>query len=217
MTIEKTDMKLDGSAYDNIIDIHNPTRILIVDDNKDIHDDFRLILDSSQTKKNDELDSLLEQILKKQPTPNNEDYHFQIDSAFQGQEALKLIEESYQSEAPYSVVFVDIRMPPGWNGIETIRQIWKKHPQLEMVICTAYSDFSWEEINQVLGGSDHLLVLKKPFDRMEVKQLALSLSAKANYYKQSQECIAALENTVKKQIKELKATKEQAESTNRIK
>jgi len=202
-------MKLDSSTNDSIIDINNPTRILIVDDNKDIHDDFRLILDSSQTTDSDELDDLLEQVLKKQPAPHNEEYNFQIDSAYQGQQALTLIEESYQKEDPYSIVFMDIRMPPGWNGIETIRQIWKKHPQLEMVICTAYSDFSWEEINQVLGGSDHLLVLKKPFDRMEVKQLALSLSAKANYYKQSQECIAALEKTVKKQIKELKLEKEQ--------
>jgi len=197
---------------------HNKiSRILIVDDNKDIHDDFRLILEATQTKESDELDELLEHVLDEKTAYNNDPYLFELDSAFQGQEALQLVEKSYQDGRPYTMIFMDMRMPPGWNGIETIRQIWKVHPDIEMVICTAYSDFSWEEINQTLGGSHRLLVLKKPFDRMEVKQLSLSLSVKSNYYKKYQEHIYELEKAVKTRTKELEKAKIEAESANRAK
>jgi len=197
-------MTIDNSISDNIIDTKQNIRILIVDDNKDIHDDFKLILDSSNAKQNDdELDFLLEQVLNNKVTPSKDVYQFQLDSAFQGQEALKLVEKAYQEGDPYSIVFIDIRMPPGWNGIKTIQQIWNKFPQLEMVICTAYSDYSWEEINQTLGGSHHLLILKKPFDRMEVKQLALSLSVKSIYLKKHHEQIIELKETIKRKTQEL--------------
>jgi len=156
------------SFKNDVVDHDQNARILIVDDNKDIHDDFKLILESAhkeQSDELDELDELLEHVLDEKAVRNSNDCNFQLDSAFQGKEALQLVEEAYSCGRPYTVVFMDVRMPPGWNGIETIRQIWKKFPDIEMVICTAYSDFSWEEINQTLGGSHRLLMLKKPFDR----------------------------------------------------
>jgi len=201
----------------NTIENNKISRILIVDDNKDIHDDFRLILEPTQTEQSNELDKLLEHVLDEKSSHGTDLYQFELDSAFQGQEALQLIEKAYQDGHPYTMVFMDMRMPPGWNGIETIRQIWKTHPDIEMVICTAYSDFSWEEINQTLGGSHRLLVLKKPFDRMEVKQLALSVSVKSNYYTKYQQHISELEKAVKNRTKELEKAKIDAESANRAK
>src|SRR5258706_2749243 len=78
------------------------------------------------------------------------------------------------------MAFVDMRMPPGWDGLETIRRIWEVHPDMEMVICSAYSDHSWDQIQRTLGASDRLLILKKPFDKVEVQQLALALTEKWN-------------------------------------
>lgn len=212
-------MKTEGNVIfnKNTINKSKSSRILIVDDNKDIHDDFRLILKPAQTEQNSGLDELLEHVLDEKITHRAGEYQFKLDSAFQGQEALQLVEKAYQDKDPYTIIFMDIRMPPGWNGIETIRQIWKKYPDIEMVICTAYSDFSWEEINQTLGGSHRLLVLKKPFDRMEVKQLALSLSVKSNYYKKNLDHISDLERAVKNRTKELESAKIDAESANRAK
>jgi signal transduction histidine kinase len=71
-------------------------------------------------------------------------------------------------------------MPPGWDGLETIQRIWQVYPDLETIICTAYSDHSWQEIQHRLGTSDRLLILKKPFDKVEVQQLALALTEKWN-------------------------------------
>ena len=76
------------------------------------------------------------------------------------------------------MVFVDVRMPPGWDGIETIQKIWEKHPQLQIIICTAHSDYSWHNMIKQLGQTDRLLILKKPFDSIEVRQIACSLAKK---------------------------------------
>ena len=69
------------------------------------------------------------------------------------------------------MAYVDVRMPNGWDGIETISRIWQEFPELQVVICTAFSDYSWEEIQERLGHSDRFLILKKPFDNLEVRQL----------------------------------------------
>ena len=69
-------------------------------------------------------------------------------------------------------------MPPGWDGVETFQEIWQVDPYIQMVICTAYSDYSWDETIKKLGESENLLILKKPFDVIEVRQLAYSLSRK---------------------------------------
>jgi PAS domain S-box-containing protein len=69
-------------------------------------------------------------------------------------------------------------MPPGWDGIETIARIWEVDPELQIVVCTAYADYSWEEMRAKVGQPDSLLVLKKPFDNIEVQQVAHALTKK---------------------------------------
>jgi signal transduction histidine kinase/DNA-binding response OmpR family regulator len=78
------------------------------------------------------------------------------------------------------MAFVDMRMPPGWDGVETTLELWKVAPDLQIVICTAYSDYSWDDLLAKIDGSDRLVILKKPFDTIEVLQLANALTAKWN-------------------------------------
>lgn len=173
-------------------------KILIVDDHDDIHEDFKLIFSSVYHLKN-ELDELLEDILDEPERQSlSENYKFEIDSAHQGKEALQLVENAIQNGTPYSVIFMDVRMPPGWNGVETIRQIWKNYPETNIVLSTAYSDFSWEEIIQTLGYSHHLLILKKPYDRLEVIQQTLSLIIKSEEINDYKKRIAELEQELEK-------------------
>ena len=89
---------------------------------------------------------------------------YDLDYASQGEEAYQKVKQAVQDKNPYQVAFVDMRMPPGWDGLETIEHVWKADPELQIVICTAYSDHSREEIIERLGASDRLLILKKPFD-----------------------------------------------------
>ncbi len=149
-------------------------RILIVDDNESIHNDFREILcpdNSDQAATN-----ALETVLFDQNKPA--ELSFELDCAFQGQEALELVKESRADNSPYALAFVDVRMPPGWDGVETIARIWEVDPELQIVVCTAYADYSWEEMRARVGQPDSLLVLKKPFDNIEVQQLAHALTKK---------------------------------------
>jgi PAS domain S-box-containing protein len=150
-------------------------RILVIDDNPAIHDDFRKILCAS-----DEGAQLAdaEAILFGMKAPAADRARFEVHTAHQGQEGLVMVQRALEANLPYAVAFVDIRMPPGWDGIETLTRIWECDPNLQAVICSAYSDYSWEDITSRLGHSDRLLILKKPFDNIEVIQLAHALTNK---------------------------------------
>jgi len=149
-------------------------RILVVDDNRSIHDDFRKILCS---RVDSELDDV-EAALFESPKTHARRPPFQVDSAYQGQEGLALAQKSVEEGRPYAVAFIDIRMPPGWDGVETTARIWEICPDLQIVICTAYSDYSWNEMAAKLSSPDRLVILKKPFDAVEVLQLASALTEK---------------------------------------
>jgi two-component system sensor histidine kinase/response regulator len=178
-------------------------RILVIDDNRSIHDDFRKILVKASQLPNDlsEDEAALfgdeEQIFA---WPK-----FEIDSAYQGQEGLSLIEKSLLEGRPYALAFVDVRMPPGWDGIETTCKIWEKYPDLQVVICTAYSDYSWEEMLRTLGYSDRMVILKKPFDNIEVLQLAIAMTEKWRLLQHAKLRLDDLEKMVHDRTLQLKA------------
>ena len=151
-------------------------RILVIDDNQAIHQDFRKIFgsrDQSETALSE-----AESLLFGETAVATDRTEFQLDSAFQGQEGLALVTKAKQENHPYAMAFVDVRMPPGWDGIETTIKIWEQDPEVQIVICTAYSDYSWDEMVARLPQSDQLLVLKKPFDTIEALQMAHALTEK---------------------------------------
>jgi signal transduction histidine kinase/DNA-binding response OmpR family regulator len=151
-------------------------RILIVDDNTSIHNDFREILCPDNT---DEMTvKELEGVLFDDDKPAVDQMRFELHSAYQGQEALEMVKKSLADKRPFAVAFVDVRMPPGWDGVETISRIWEVDPELQIIVCTAYADYSWEQMRAKVGQPDSLLVLKKPFDNIEVQQLAHALTKK---------------------------------------
>ncbi|MBS1828291.1 MAG: response regulator [Acidobacteria bacterium] len=148
-------------------------RILVIDDNRSIHDDIRKILTGDSEPADLAID---EELLFGEMSTVCEE--FEIDSAYQGQEGLVLLQQSLAEGRPYALAFVDVRMPPGWDGVQTIEKLWEASPGLQVVVCTAYSDYSWADIRRRLGHSDNLLILKKPFDNIEVTQLAYALTKK---------------------------------------
>ena len=191
-------------------------KILIVDDNPSIHDDFKKILASEGNAKN-ELNDLLQEILESEKNEDDasihpDDLQYQLDHAYQGEEAYEKVKAAEESDDPYAVLFVDVRMPPGWDGIETIRRIWQDYPNNEIVICSAYSDYAWEDILKKLGTTDQLQFLRKPFDIVSIKQMALALSKKWNLAKQSRNYTANLEKDVADRTKELETKVKELEA-----
>jgi len=189
-------------------------RILVIDDNRAIHDDFRKILIGSGQRPNDlaaEEAALFGDAPAASPLPV-----FELESAFQGEDGLALIEKSLEEEYPFAMAFVDVRMPPGWDGVETTAKIWKKYPDLQVVICTAYSDYSWEEMLRVLGYSDRLVILKKPFDNIEVLQLAISMTEKWRLYQQAKVRLDDLERIVGERTVALQAANTDLAAANQL-
>lgn len=179
-------------------------RILVIDDNPAIHSDFQKILGGGPGRASATFRAA-EAALFGEPVQQSPKAEFQLDSAFQGQEGLERARQALAEGRPYAVAFVDVRMPPGWDGIETIEHLWRCDPRLQIVICTAYSDLSWADIFKRLGRSDKLVILKKPFENIEVFQLACALTEKWRLAHQLQSQLADLDQLVERRTRELAA------------
>src|ERR1044071_5976826 len=181
-------------------------RVLVIDDNPAIHADVRKILCPQVSSAAASLDALEAELLgetRKSAAPTTT---FIVDSAHQGSEGLEMVKRALAAGQPYAMAFVDVRMPPGWDGVETSLELWKVAPDLQIVICTAYSDYSWDDLLAKLGSSDRLVILKKPFDTIEVLQLTNALTEKWNLLQQTQAHAAQLEHRVRERTAALEAS-----------
>jgi CheY-like chemotaxis protein len=180
---------------------HSLHRILVIDDSPAIHQDFRKILCTDRYCSS-ELEAIGNSLFGESNSLGKQ-YRFEIDSAFQGHEGLARVHHAMQEGRPYEMAFLDVRMPPGLDGIEVTPMLWKADPNLEIVICTAYSDYSWEQIFGKVGTSDRLFILKKPFDRVEVLQMAHALVERRRLHQEARINLHRLENAVEVQAKNL--------------
>lgn len=174
-------------------------RILIVDDTASIHQDFRKIL-CADANGEPSLENLEETLFGTAPKVRQA---FKLDSAYQGEEALELVNRALAANAPYALVFIDMRMPPGWDGLQTIEQLWNVDPNLQIALCTAYSDYSFEAIEARLKYNDQLLILKKPFDHLEIRQMASALTWKWQLAQDMALKVVGLERTIEERVQEL--------------
>ncbi len=140
-------------------------RLLIVDDDPRILDFYREALDLARTEEEleanqeiDEMFSLLEEEDDEQEEDKPNRYH--AVTATQGLEALRLFTEMEMAGTPFDLVLVDMRMPPGIDGLETALELRKKAPELPIIFFTAYSDYRDEHLEEKVGGRYRLL--RKP-------------------------------------------------------
>ncbi|HLM42433.1 MAG TPA: hypothetical protein VK458_01145 [Myxococcaceae bacterium] len=152
-------------------------RILVIDDSTAIHQDFRRLLCPERVGSPAQLASLRTVLFGAPPArARPAGPEFEVESAYQGQEGVVKVREALEAGRPFAVVFLDYRMPPGGNGVETLRELWKAHPSQRVVLCSAYADYSWEEIVAEFGETPLLKELRKPVHGHELRQLALSLT-----------------------------------------
>lgn len=162
------------------LDTPSHLRLLIVDDNLAIHDDFRKVLCPQRPAAQDRLAAFRAMLAPQAapvaaavPTPT-----FDLTCASQGLEAVERLAEARAAGRPFSVAFLDVRMPPGIDGIETAERLWSICPDLQVVICSAYSDYSWEDMVRRLGAGDRWVLMRKPFDPVAARQLASAMAHK---------------------------------------
>jgi predicted signal transduction protein with EAL and GGDEF domain/CheY-like chemotaxis protein len=180
-------------------------RILIVDDNRAIHDDFRKILGRSNAER-DELNALDAELFG--TSAESQEEAFELHSAYQGEEAIEKVRLARAEDRGYAVLFVDVRMPPGLDGIETTARLLREDPDVGIVICSAYSDHSWEEMTAAFGTTDRVLILKKPFDTVEVRQLAHALQRRWELARLAAIKVQDMTAMIDAQTRELRAANE---------
>jgi diguanylate cyclase (GGDEF)-like protein/PAS domain S-box-containing protein len=174
-------------------------RILLVDDLASIHEDFRKILEPPEDTSGLGADEAF--LFDQQPRTTT--IRFDMQSAYQGEEALDKVRAARVAGLPFAMAFMDMRMPPGWDGVETIERLWLEEPGLQIVLCTAFSDYSWTEVLTRLDVRDRLLILKKPFDAIEVYQFANALTTKWQMTEQAAFKMSSLEEAVEARTREL--------------
>src|SRR5688572_9633220 len=165
-------------------------RVLVVDDQESIRDDFKKIL-AAQAGSSAASSARLA-FLGGAPSAAAAQPAFELTLAGQGEMAVEAVERALREGRRFAMAFVDVRMPPGIDGLQTIKRLWKADPDVEVVICTAFSDYSFEQIIQELGTTDRMLILKKPFDPVEVRQLANALTEKWNVTQRERARLAEL-------------------------
>jgi two-component system NtrC family sensor kinase len=165
-------------------------RVLVIDDAPSIHQDFHRLLAGGE---GGESFAELRASLFASPPPRPKGYRFEVDSAFQGEEGLQRVGAALKEGRPYALAFVDVRMPPGMDGVETTERLWRADPDLQVVLCSAYTDYSWEQVVQRLGISQRLLILHKPFDSIEVRQIAHALAEKWELLRRDRRRLVELE------------------------
>ena len=202
-----TDCDMSITASDN-------RRILVIDDNVAILEDFRKVL--VPVNASDVLDQARASLFGEAPMPVQGE-SFAVDFAEQGEAGLRLVEQAAGSRTPYALAFVDMRMPPGWDGVETVTRLWQVDPDMEIVICTAFSDHAWEDVVTTLAQQDKFLILRKPFDAIEVHQLASSLTRKWNLAQQARLKMNDLERMVAERTMDLREARDQAMAATQVK
>jgi diguanylate cyclase len=183
-------------------------RVIIIDDNEAIHADFRKILEEERDGR-DELLAVERALFGEEIAPPPARPMFEIDTALQGQAGVACVRRSLEEGRPYALAFVDMRMPPGWDGLETIERLWAIDPNVQVVICSAHSDYDWIEVIRRLNYSDKLLVIKKPFEAIEVLQCANALTRKWDNEGILRREIQTLEDVVETRTKGLEAANQQ--------
>jgi CheY-like chemotaxis protein len=187
-----------------------PSRwILVIDDNPAVCEDFRKILQPNTV-----ASSLLaaRAALFEDTSLDETPEGFEVDCADQGQTGLAMVQSALQRGSPYAVAFIDMLMPPGWDGLETVDHLWSVDPELEIVICTAFVDLLRDRFFQRLEHSDKLLILRKPFDNIEVWQLASVLTRKWYLAQQVKHQLPALTAMVEQRTQELQEVRERLQA-----
>ena len=161
-------------------------RLLVADDELDVHEAYRRVfqefLASNRHQTPSKLDELSAQLFAdaSAPGPSNGDACVIEDINYhrQGEEAVAAVKSACAEGRPFTLAFLDMRMPPGIDGLETARRIRAIDPEVNILIVTGYSDHRPAEIARVVGSPDKLFYFMKPFEPSELQQLVVALSGR---------------------------------------
>ncbi|MBS0367061.1 MAG: EAL domain-containing protein [Proteobacteria bacterium] len=161
-------------------------RVLVVDDEAEVRDSYRQIFAAADNSlEMTGFHQLRDRLFSKAPEQGRGrgrgaagQVAFATDFCAQAQEAVDAVRASLARGQPYAVVFLDMRMPPGHDGVWAAQQIREADAEVEIVVCTAYADTDPAEVGSFAPPEDKLSYLQKPFHPHEVRQMTIALASK---------------------------------------
>jgi len=195
----------DGVRPDNcdVATQRRAAKVLVVDDNDAVLATFRKVLSREDDGARARLDMLEQQLFGGSDGSPTRQVGYELELLQDGEAACRRAEALLADACQFAVAFIDMRMPGGWDGLTTIEALWRIDPDIQMVICSAYSDYGWDEIIERLGQSDRWLVLRKPFEALEVQQMTAALVEKWHMRCAQRKQVGRLEREVADQVIEL--------------
>jgi two-component system NtrC family sensor kinase len=184
-------------------------RTLVIDDDPCVHNVFANMLSQEFVPSARPQPAGL--ALPAESVPEAQFPRFEVDCAFGGEQGLEYVRKALAHKRPYAMAFVDLRMQAGWDGIETIGHLWREFPDLQIILCTGHSDFTWHDIIKRFGHTDRLLMLKKPFSVMDLRQLAYALAEKWNLFNQAKSHLEHLQKLVAERTAKLQESNQSLE------
>lgn len=153
-----------------------PYRLLIVDDDKAILEEFRRAFSAAESADSAAIDALEAELFGAAdgaagPPPPS----FELTTCSQGAAAVAAVEQAQAERRPFAAAFLDIRMPPGIDGVAAAKKIRQLDPQLPIVFITGFSDRRPEELQQQIPPPDKLDYVRKPFRVTDFVRLATEL------------------------------------------
>jgi diguanylate cyclase len=162
-----------------------PIRVLIADDEAEVRDAYRqILLESDMSSETAVFHNLRERLFSKNPPAQLAQALSPSDTTFapvfcEGAEAaVAAVREALRVDDPFAVAFLDMRMPPGPDGVWAAARIRELDPAIEIVVCTAYSDVDPRDIGGMVPPEEKLSYLQKPFHPHEIRQMTISLASK---------------------------------------
>jgi len=178
-------------------------RILAVDDEEMIRNLYKEILNPFDISSDSEEIDKLENKLFNKKYKTNRAINFDLELCKQGDEAFGCVEKAIKDNRPFSVIFMDVRMPPGPDGIWAAEKIRSIDSNANIVLITGYSDVDPVDVSSRIPPVDKLLYLQKPFHSQELRQCAVALSSKWFVEKELHNIHQELENRVEERTAEL--------------
>ena len=172
----------------------SPIRVLVADDEAEVRDAYRQILfEADISSETAVFHNLRERLFSKAQEQSGRNLP-PSDTAFTpvfcagAEAAVAAVREALAADDPFAVAFLDMRMPPGPDGVWAAARIRELDPAIEIVVCTAYSDVDPRDIGAMVPPEEKLSYLQKPFHPHEIRQMAISLASKWR----SEHCIVKL-------------------------
>ncbi len=172
-------------------------RVLVIEDDESIVEVFRTMLGGPPETASPAALAQLRKLMESRES-SFAVHEFRVDSATQGKEGYELVKKAIEENDPYSVIFIDVRMPPGWHGVKTATEIRMIDLYVNIIINTAFSDFSTCQIADHVGSIKRLFFVKKPFHYETIIQFADTLALSWSEDKKLRRKLNDLEQNEKK-------------------